>query len=129
MPEHRMAIIDGSIAVHLELSHNGVPRLSNNLAVRDAAASRDRDPIVIVDTSPRYEIDDDLQLEALLEDQKGRQARAGTDAVYFIIELAAPRGALINSNGEIEQRQPASGDPRPPRSDDNRRGRELPDDE
>lgn len=105
MPESRSAIIDGSNIVYLELSQAEDPKLSNIQAVRKAAMERGWEPTVIVDASLRYEIDDSQQLEKHLDDQVIRQSPAGTEADYFIIELAERQDGLIIFNDEYEQFQ------------------------
>lgn len=105
MPESRTAIIDGSNIACLERSQAENPKLSNILAVRKSPMERGWEPTVIVDASLRYEIDDRQQLDNLLDDQVIRQAPAGTDADYFIIELAERQDGLILSNDEFDHFQ------------------------
>lgn len=96
-------VVDGSNVAYLETTKEGKPRVSNLRAVRDRLLERGYDPVVIVDASLRHEIDDPDQLEALLDDQRIRQAPSGTDADYFVVETAERESARIVSNDEFEE--------------------------
>ena len=98
----RIAVVDGANIAYSEQSQKGDPKVSNILAVRAALEKRGYDPLIIVDSSLVYEIDDRPQLEALIDDQIVRQAPAGTDADYFVIEMAKEHNALIVSNDRYE---------------------------
>lgn len=59
------------------------------------------DPAIIIDASLRHEIDNPRQLEALIDDKTIRQAPAGTDADYFILEVAEDDDAIVVSNDDF----------------------------
>ena len=98
----KTAVIDGANIAYAEKSKEGAPKVSNILAVRAALEKMGYEPIVIVDASLIYEIDDPQQLEALMDQQVVRQVPAQTDADYFIIETAENADAIIVSNDEYE---------------------------
>lgn len=98
----KMAVVDGANIAYIEQSRQGDPKVSNILAVRAALEKRGYEPIIIVDASLIYEIDDQAQLEALIDDQVVRQVPAQTDADYFIIESAEEHKAIIVSNDQFE---------------------------
>ncbi len=58
---------------------------------------------MIIDASLRHRIDDPDQLEGLIDAQKIRQAPAGTDADYFILETAGQHEAQVISNDEFDR--------------------------
>lgn len=99
---NKIAVVDGANIAYIEQSHKGDPKVSSILAVRTALAKRGYEPIIIVDASLIYEIDDKPQLEALIQDQAVRQVPAGTDADYFVIETAEEYKAIIVSNDQYE---------------------------
>lgn len=87
---------------YAELSASDKPRVSNLVAVRSALEERGFEPIIIADASLRHEVDDPRQLEALIDELDVRQAPAGTDADYFILETADRYKAQVVSNDEFE---------------------------
>ena len=103
MPTDSVAVVDGSNIAYTELSANGDPKVSNIVAVCRDLRDRGYRPVVIVDASLRHEIDDPDQLEALLDDQDVRQAPAGTQADYFVLEVADELGALVISNDGFDE--------------------------
>ena len=110
-------IVDGANVAYGELSHDGNPKVSNLVATVEALQGRGYEPIVIIDASLRYEVDDPEQLEGLLDDREYRQAPAGTDADYFILETADRLEARVVSNDEFEawaDRHPWIGERRVP---------------
>ena len=98
----KIAVVDGANIAYIEQSQQGDPKVSNILAVRAALEKRGYEPIIIVDASLIYEIDDKPQLEALIDDQAVHQVPAQTDADYFIIETAQEHKAIIVSNDQFE---------------------------
>ena len=98
MPDRKVILVDGSNVAHEETTHGGKPKVSNLVAMRKALKEDGFAPIVIVDASLRHRIDDENQLEAMIDRQEVRQVPAGTDADYFIIELAEELDAQIVTN-------------------------------
>lgn len=105
MAEDPVSVVDGANVAYIERSKKGDPKISNLLAVRRALRGRGYQPIIIVDASLRYEIDDPKQLEALIDEQQIHQAPSGTDADYFILEFAEEHNAPVVSNDEFENYQ------------------------
>ena len=99
---NRIAVVDGANIAYSERSQKGDPKVSNIVSVRAALQKKGYEPLIIVDASLVYEIDDRPQLEALINDQIVRQAPAETDADYFVIEIAEEHNALIVSNDQFE---------------------------
>jgi hypothetical protein len=99
-------VIDGANVAYLELTESEEPKLANIIAVRKALEERGNDPIVIVDASLRHEIDDSQALEEMIDRQAVRQAPAGADADYFILETADRYGAPVVSNDDFDQYKP-----------------------
>jgi hypothetical protein len=98
-----IAVVDGSNVAYAELSEQGEPKVSNLVAVGRALEAHGYRPIVIVDATLRHEVDDPEQLEGLLDKQEVRQAPAGTDADFFVLETAEQHQALVVSNDEFDQ--------------------------
>lgn len=105
MNTKQIAVVDGANVAYLEASQAGQPKVSNLVAVRQELQTQGYDAMIVVDASLRHQIDDPAQLEALIENQSVRQAPAGTDADYFILEIADDQNALVVSNDEFEQYQ------------------------
>jgi hypothetical protein len=105
MVKKSVIVVDGANVAYIEESKEGDPKVSNLVAVREALEAKGYEPVIIVDASLRHQVDDPDQLEALIEDQKIRQAPAGTDADYFILQFAEQKDALVVSNDEFEQYQ------------------------
>jgi hypothetical protein len=95
-------LVDGANVAFVELSATDKPKVSNLVAVRRALEERGYEPIIIADASLRHEVDDPRQWEALVDEQDIRQAPAGTDADYFILETANRYDARVVSNDEFE---------------------------
>jgi hypothetical protein len=93
----RVAVVDGSNVAHEEENPRGKPKVSNLVAVRHALEAKGYQVVIIVDAAFRHEADDPEQLEALLKDQVVRQAPAGTDADYFVLETAEQESSLAPS--------------------------------
>ena len=98
----RDVIVDGANVAYAERSENGDPKVSNLVAMVQTLERKGYEPTVIVDASLRHEVDDPGQLEGLLEELQYRQAPAGTDADYFILETADRLEAYVISNDEFE---------------------------
>ena len=98
---NRIAVVDGANIAYSERSQKGDPKVSNIVSVRAALQKKGYEPLIIVDASLVYEIDDRPQLEALINDQIVRPAPASTDAYYFVISCADENTALINSNDQF----------------------------
>lgn len=101
----RIAVVDGANIAYIERSQKGDPKVANLLAVRTALEKKGYQPLILVDASLVYEIDDRPQLEALIDAQDIRQVPADTDADYFIIETAEEQDALLISNDQYEAYQ------------------------
>ena len=97
-----MVVIDGANVAYEEKSAGGKPRLSNLLKVKREMEERGFDTVIIVDASLKYEIDDQSQMEALIESQHIRQVPAGTDADFFILEIADKCDARIVTNDQYK---------------------------
>jgi hypothetical protein len=100
-PKH--VIVDGANVAYAEMSRDDEPKVSNLVAMAKALREEGYDPTIIVDASLRYEVGDPEQLEALLNEYDWRQAPAGTDADYFILEAAERLDAYVVSNDEFER--------------------------
>lgn len=93
-------VVDGTNVAYEEFSHDGKPKVANLVAVRKTLERDGFDPIIIIDASLRYDIDDPDQLEGLLDDQRVRQVPAGTDADYFVLTTAQRENAQVVSNDQ-----------------------------
>lgn len=98
--ERDVVVIDGANVAYEEKSGGGKPKLSNLLKVRGELEERGFDTIIVIDASLKYEIDDQHQLEKLIASQQIRQVPAGTDADFFILEIADTCGARIVTNDQ-----------------------------
>ena len=94
----KTVVIDGANVAYEERSAGGKPKLSNLLKVRRELEERGFEPVIIVDASLKYDIDDQEQLETLIQSQQVRQVPAGTDADFFIIQFAHELDALMVTN-------------------------------
>ncbi len=103
MPSKNVIVVDGANVAYLERSKQGKPKISNLVAVRRTLEQKGYDPIIIVDASLKYDVDDPDQLEALIDDQVVRQAPAETEADYFILETAEQQDAQVISNDQFER--------------------------
>ena len=95
-----MVVIDGANVAYEEKSAGGKPRLSNLLKVKREMEERGFDTVIIVDASLKYDIDDQTQMQSLIETQHIRQVPAGTDADFFILDIADQHGARIVTNDQ-----------------------------
>ena len=102
MVDKKYAIIDGANVAYEEVSASGDPRVSNIVSMRQALMDRGYSPLIIVDATLRHEIDDPEQLESLIDSGTIRQAPAGTDADYFILQTAERHEALVVSNDSFK---------------------------
>ena len=93
-----VVVIDGANVAYEERSAGGKPKFSNLLKVRRELEEKGFEPVILVDASLKYDIDDSEQLEKLIQSQQVRQVPAGTDADYFIIQFAQELDALIVTN-------------------------------
>ena len=105
MGHKKTAVMDGANIAYIEKTHGGAPKMANIVAVRSVLEENGYEPIIIVDASLIYEIDDRPQLEALIERQAVRQVPAETDADFFIIEMAEEFDALLISNDSFKPYQ------------------------
>lgn len=97
-----VVLVDGSNVAHS--SEGAAPRLANIIAVRDKLLDEGLDPIIVVDAALRHQIDDEKGYEQLVEEGSIRQAPAGTDADYFLLEFAEEFDASIVSNDRFRDR-------------------------
>ncbi len=96
-------VVDGSNIAYTEKTSDGRPKVSNIIAVRHALERLGYAPIIIVDASLKYQVDDAKQLGALLDAQAVREAPAGTDADYFVLATAKNLDCPIISNDEYRE--------------------------
>ncbi len=96
----KVVVVDGSNVAYAEPTQKGQPKVSNLIAIRRALQRKGLSPVIIVDASLRHKVDDPEQLQTLIGDLIVRQAPAGTDADYFILETADREKAQIISNDE-----------------------------
>jgi hypothetical protein len=94
----KKAVVDGANVAFEERSEDDEPRVSNIVAVCKALEARGFEPVVVIDASLHHMVDDPQQLEGLLDRQDMRQAPSGTDADYFVLEIADDTGAIVISN-------------------------------
>jgi len=97
----RVAVVDGANVAHSAPS-GGEPKLSNIVGMRKALVDQGYDPVIVVDAALRHEIDDPEQLEGLLNSEKIHQAPAGTNADYFVLEIADENDGVVISNDLFE---------------------------
>jgi hypothetical protein len=98
----KVIVVDAANVAFEERSKDGKPKLANILAVRRELEKRGYEPIFIADASLWHDIDDRDQFDALVEQQKIRQAPAQTEADYFILEVASDHKALVVSNDQFK---------------------------
>ena len=101
----KTVVIDGANVAYEERSAGGKPKLSNLLKVRRELEERGQEAVIIVDASLKYDIDDQEQLEQLIRSQQVHQVPAGTDADYFILEIADQHDARIVTNDRYRDYQ------------------------
>ena len=97
-----IVLVDGSNVAHS--SEGDAARLANIIAVRDKLIEEGLDPIIVVDAALRHQIDDERGFERLVEGGTIRQAPAGTDADYFLLEFAEEFDASIVTNDRFRDR-------------------------
>ena len=97
-----MAIVDGANVAYAERAEDGAPRVSNLVAMGEALDELGYDFLAIIDATLRHEVDEREHMETLLDEEPWRQAPAGTDADYFILETAERFDGLVVSNDEFE---------------------------
>ena len=110
-------MVDGANVAYEEKGDDGKPRVSNIVAVRRALEEDGLEPIVVIDASLKYEVDDPARLEEMIESQDVRQVPAGTDADFFIIEIAEQHGARVVTNDryrDYQKRHPSIAERRLP---------------
>jgi hypothetical protein len=95
-------VVDGANVAYAEKTDEGKPKVSNLAKIHDRLHEEGYDPVIIVDASLVYEVDDRQQMEGLLDKQKLRQAPAETDADYFVLRTAQDHGAQIVTNDQYE---------------------------
>lgn len=100
-----IVVVDGANAAYAEKTDDGKPKVSNLVALYGKLWEEGYEPIIIVDASLVYEVDDRKQMEGLLDKQKLRQAPAETDADYFVLVTARDNDAQIVSNDQYEDYQ------------------------
>lgn len=105
MKSKKKIVVDGANVAYIEKSKSGNPKVSNLVAVYQSLKEKGFDPIIIVDAALQHKIDDPQKFEKLLENQTVRQAPAGTDADYFILETAKEYHARIVTNDKYEDYQ------------------------
>lgn len=98
-------VVDGANVAYEEKTPSGKPKVGNIVAMRRALEAERLEPIVVIDASLKYEIDDPEQLEAMIESQAVRQVPARTDADFFILEIAEECGARIVTNDQYKDYQ------------------------
>lgn len=97
-----VVLVDGSNVAHS--SEGDAARLANIIAVRDKLVEEGLEPIIVVDAALRHQIDDERGFERLVEGGTIRQAPAGTDADYFLLEFAEEFDASIVTNDRFRDR-------------------------
>ena len=97
-----VVVIDGANVAYEERSAGGKPKLSNLLKVRRELEERGFEALILIDASLKYDIDDQQQIESLIRSQQIRQVPAGTDADYFILQVADQHGARIVTNDQYK---------------------------
>lgn len=103
MAPDSVAVVDASNIAYTELSAKGQPKVSNIVSVCRDLRERGYRPIVIADASLRHVVDDPAQLEALMDEQDVRQAPSGTQADYFVLQVADELGAVVVSNDGFDE--------------------------
>lgn len=99
----KLIVVDGANVAWSEQSSDRKPKVSNLVAMRQALEAEGLDPIIIIDASLRYDVDDPDQLEGMIDGQHVRQSPAGTEADYFILKTAEQQEANIVSNDTFEK--------------------------
>ncbi len=92
----KLAIIDGSNVAHA--TEGEKPHLRNIRLMQDKLREEGLEPVVVADAALRHQIDDEQNYEQLVDRGVIKQAPAGTDADYFILNFARELDASIVSN-------------------------------
>lgn len=100
---NEVIVVDGANVAWEEQTKDDKPKVSNIIAMRQALEKEGYDPLIIIDASLRHDIDDPNQLETLIDNQRIRQSPAGTEADYFVIQIAKQENAKIISNDMFEK--------------------------
>lgn len=100
-----IVVVDGANVAYVEKTNDGKPKVANLTRVQHALEDEGFDPIIIVDASLVYEVDDREQLESLLDQQVIRQAPAETDADFFVLQTAEDYKAQVVTNDQYEDYQ------------------------
>lgn len=108
----RRIVVDGSNVAWEQQTDEGVPRVSNVVAVERALRERGYEPLVIIDATLRHQVDDPDQLEGLVDGGRLLQAPAGTEADYFVLVTARQQDAAIVSNDTFDDWKDDFGDER-----------------
>ncbi len=98
----RRVIVDGANVAYLQKTHNGRPLAVNIAIVKQTLEKKGFEPIIIVDSNLYYEVADQDQIEALLNEGAILQVPTDTDAENYIIEASQEYGAPIISNDSFE---------------------------
>lgn len=99
----QVIVVDGANVAWEEQTKDDKPKVSNIIAMRQALEKAGYDPLIIIDASLRHDIDDPKQLESLIDDQHIRQSPAGTEADYFVLQIAKQQDAQVVSNDMFEK--------------------------
>lgn len=99
----QVIVVDGANVAWEEQTKDGQPKVSNIVAMRQKLEEEGFDPIIIIDASLRHHVDDPGQLESLIDNQRIRQSPAGTEADYFVLEIAKQQDANAVSNDMFEK--------------------------
>ena len=105
MGKSNVIVVDGANIAYIEPSKKGDPKVSNITSVVSLLKEKGYQPIVIIDASLHHKVDDPEQLDALINERVIRQAPAGTDADYFVLEVADENNANVVSNDRFEPYQ------------------------
>jgi hypothetical protein len=97
-----LIVVDGANVAWSEQTRDGKPKVSNIVVMRRALEEEGYDPIIIIDASLRYDVDDPDQLEGLIDGQHVRQSPAGTEADYFLLMTAGQQNSKVVSNDTFE---------------------------
>lgn len=98
----KIALVDGSNVAHS--SEGEKARFRNIVVVCEKLLEEGLEPIVVTDAALRHQIDEVDEYERRIEEGKIRQAPAGTDADWFILNFAKELDAAIVSNDRFRDR-------------------------
>lgn len=100
-PKSRLVIIDGSNVAHA--TEGEKPRLRNIRLMQEKLREDGLEPVVVADAALRHQIDDERNYEHMVDRGQIKQAPAGTDADYFILNFARELNASIVSNDRFKE--------------------------